>query len=337
MATAIRELTYREAVSAALWEEMERDPNVFLIGEDIGLGGGAFNVTKGFQKHFGKTRVVDAPLCESGFTGVAIGAALRGLRPVVEMQFADFVTEAFKMIVDYASGNHYRQMGPVPMVVRLPAAALASAGAFHSHNPESWFFHTPGLKMVAPATPYDAKGLLVAAIRDNNPVLYLEYKKLYNYPLADLPQALKPPIPEEEYVVPIGQARCLREGTNATLLTFGTGVLLAWEAAQRLEEEDGASIEVIDLRSLLPYDKGAILGSVKKTGRLLILHEAPRTGGVGGEFAAVVAEEAFEHLDAPIRRVTALDTPIPFSPPLEKAYLPSTEKVVEGLRALLAY
>ncbi len=328
--------TYREAISEALWEELERDENVFLLGEDIGLGGGAFYVTKGFQERFGPDRIVDTPLSEAGFSGAAIGAALAGMRPVVEFQFADFVTEAFKMIVDFASGNHYRQMGPVPVVFRLPAAAIASAGPFHSQNPEPWFFSTPGLKILAPTTAYDAKGMLKAAIRDDNPVLFLEYKKFYNYPLRDLPEALRPPVPGEDYTVPFGEARILREGEDISLITFGTTVLQALEAADILARE-GVECEVIDLRTILPFDKEAILESAEKTGKLLFLHEARKRGGIAGELASIVAEEAFEFLDAPIRRVGAIDTPVPLSPPLEKAYLPDTEKVVKALRELAAY
>lgn len=330
------QITYREAISAALWEEMERDESVLLVGEDIGLGGGAFYITKGFQERFGRERVVDAPLSEAGFTGAAIGAALNGMRPVVEFQFADFVTESYKMIVDFAAGNHYRQMGPVPLVLRLPAGALTSAGPFHSQNPEPWFFNTPGLKIAAPATAYDAKGMLKTAIRDNNPVIYLEYKKFYNYPLDDLPEVLRPEIPEEDYTVPFGEARILREGGDISLVTFGTTVLEALEAADILADE-GAEVEVIDMRSVLPFDEDAILESVEKTGRLLILHEAHLRGGVGGEFASIVAEKAFEYLDAPVRRLGGLDTPVPMSPPLEKAYLPGTDKVVRTLRELAAY
>ena len=330
------QITYREAISAALWEEMERDESVFLIGEDIGLGGGAFYITKGFQERFGRDRVADVPLSEAGFTGAAIGAALNGLRPVIEFQFADFVTEAFKMITDFAAGNHYRKMGPVPLVLRLPAAALVSAGPFHSQNPEPWFFATPGLKIVAPPTAYDAKGMMKSAIRDNNPVIYLEYKKFYNYPPDDLPEACRLNIPEEDYTVPFGVARILREGREISLVTFGTTVLEALEAADVLAQE-GAEVEVIDLRSIFPFDTEAILESVKKTGKLLVLHEARKRGGVAGEFASIVAEEAFEYLDAPIRRVGAIDTPIPLSPPLEKAYLPGTGEVIGALRELAAY
>ncbi len=329
-------ITYREALSAALWEEMERDADVFLLGEDIALGGGAFYVTKGFQEKFGRDRVVDVPLSEAGFTGAAIGAALCGMRPVVEFQFADFVTESFKMIVDFAAGNHYRQMGPVPIVLRLPAAALVSAGPFHSQNPEIWFFGTPGLKIVAPTTARDAKGMLKQAIRDPNPVIFIEYKKFYNYPIRELPEVLRPEIPPDDYTVPFGEARTLREGEDISLVTFGTTVLEALEAAEVLAAE-GASVEVIDLRTLVPLDKEAILRSVRKTGKILFLHEARKRGGVAGELAAIVGEEAFEHLDAPMRRVGAPEAHVPLSPPLEDAYLPSTEKVVSELRALAAF
>ena len=329
-------ITYREALSAAMWEEMERDEDVFLMGEDIGLGGGAFYITKGFMEKFGRDRVVDVPLSEAGFTGAAIGAALCGMRPVVEFQFADFVTESYKMIVDYAAGNHYRQMGPVPIVLRLPAAALVSAGPFHSQNPEIWFFGTPGLKIVAPTTAHDAKGMLKEAIRDPNPVIFIEYKKFYNYPVAELPEVLRPEIPEGDYTVPFGQAKTLREGDDISLVTFGTTVLEALEAAEVLEA-DGVSVEVIDLRTLVPLDKAAIIESAKKTGKILFLHEARKRGGVGGELAAIVAEEVFEYLDAPIRRLGAPDTHVPLSPPLERAYLPSTEKVVNELRDLAAF
>ncbi|MED5578402.1 MAG: alpha-ketoacid dehydrogenase subunit beta [Nitrospinota bacterium] len=328
--------TYSNAIREALWEEMERDENVYLLGEDIGLGGGAFYITKGFQEKFGVQRVVDTPLSEAGFTGSAIGSSLSGLRPVVEFQFADFVTESFKMIVDFAAGNFFRKMGPVPIVFRLPSAALTSAGPFHSQNPEIWFFGTPGIKIVAPSNPYDAKGLMKTAIRDNNPVVFIEYKKFYNYPPADLPDPLKLEIPEDDYVVPLGEARVLREGKDVSLITFGTTVIQALSAADQIEDE-GASVEVIDLRSIVPYDKEAILNSVKKTGRVLFLHEARKHGGISGEFASLISEEAFEYLDAPIIRIGAINTPVPLSPPLEKAYLPSLEETLFALRDLLEY
>jgi len=330
------QLTYRQAITTALWEEMERDPEVYLIGEDIGLGGGAFGVTKGFLEAFGAMRVVDAPLAESGFVGAAVGAAHKGLRAVVEMQFADFITETFKMLVDYAAGSYFRGAGPVPITIRLPAGALKSAGPYHSHNPEAWFYHTPGLKVVAPATPYDAKGLLKAAIRDNNPVLFIEYKKLYNLPLSQVPEVLHPEVPEGDWTVPIGKGRVIREGKHLTLITHGTTLYDAFQAAETLSDE-GVEVEVVDLRSILPFDRELILSSVKKTGRVLIVHEDHKTGGVGAEWAALIAEEAFESLDAPIHRVGALDTPIPYSPPLEEYFLPNTRKIVEALRELSAY
>lgn len=330
------QLTYRQAITAALWEEMERDKDLFLIGEDIGLGGGAFGVTKGFLKAFGPMRVVDTPLAESGFVGVAVGAAHKGLRAVVEMQFADFVTETFKMLVDYAAGAYFRGAGPVPITIRLPSGALKSAGPYHSHNPEAWFYHTPGLKMVAPATPYDAKGLLKAAIRDNNPVLFLEYKKLYNLPLSQIPEILRPEIPEGDFTVPIGRGRVIREGEDVTLVTHGTTVYDALRAAEAVSAE-GIEVEVIDLRSIVPFDRELFLSSVRKTGRALIVHEDHKTGGVGAEWAALVAEEAFESLDAPVRRVGALDTPIPYSPPLEEYFLPNAQKITEALRGLASY
>ncbi|MFQ5692986.1 MAG: alpha-ketoacid dehydrogenase subunit beta [Nitrospinota bacterium] len=329
-------ITYREAISAALREEMDLDPDVYQIGEDIGIGGGAFGVTKGFLERYGPMRVVDAPLSESGFVGMAAGSAQLGLRPVVEMQFADFVTETFKMLVDYAAGAHYRQVGPVPMVVRLPAGALNSAGPFHSRNPEAWFYHTPGLKIVAPASPYDAKGLLKAAIRDDNPVLYIEYKKLYNLPPDAYPPALRTDVPEEDYTVPIGEAQVLREGEDVTLITHGTMVLESLRAADDAERE-GIDAEVVDPRSILPFDREALLASVRKTGRVVIVHEDNKTGGVGSEWAAILAEEAFEWLDAPVRRVAALDTPMPYSPPLEEACLPGAGGIAEALREVAGY
>ncbi|MFQ5911816.1 MAG: alpha-ketoacid dehydrogenase subunit beta [Nitrospinota bacterium] len=329
-------ITYLEAIREALREEMRRDPGVFVLGEDIGIGGGAFGITKGFLQEFGRERVLDTPLAESGFIGVAIGTAILGLRPVVELQFADFVTDAYKMIVDFAACHHYHQGEPLPLTLRLPSGSLGSAGAFHSHNPEGWFFHSPGLKIVSAASPYDAKGLLLSAIRDNNPVLFLEYKKLYNLPPDRFPPELARDVPEGEFTVPIGEGQILREGRDLTLLTFGLTVFDALEAADRAGQ-DGVDIEVIDLRSIRPFDKDLILESVRKTGRVLIAHEDHRTGGVGAEWAAFVAGEAFHHLDAPVERVGALDVPIPFSPPLEAAFLPNPEKILAAVHQLAAY
>ncbi len=334
--TAQESLNYREAISAALWEEMDVNPEVYLLGEDIGIGGGAFGITKGFLDHFGPMRVVDTPLAESGFVGMAVGSAQMGLRPVVEMQFSDFVTDAFKMLVDYAAGTYYRQEWPVPIVVRLPAGALKSAGPFHSHSPEGWFYHTPGLKIVAPSCPYDAKGLLKAAMRDDNPVLFMEYKKLYNLPPAHYPESLRIEIPDEDYVVPIGQARIVREGEDLTLITHGTMVLEALLAAQEVERQ-GIDVEIVDLRSIIPFDREVFTESVKKTGKALLVHEDVKTGGVGAEWAAILAEEAFEWLDAPVKRVAAPDAPIPYSPPLEDFFLPNAEKIAKAISDLAAF
>lgn len=328
--------TYLEAIREALHGEMRRDPNVFILGEDIGIGGGAFGVTKGFLQEFGPRRVLDTPLAESGFIGVAIGTAILGLRPVVELQFADFVTDAYKMIVDFAACHHYHQGEPLPLTLRLPSGSLGSAGAFHSHNPEGWFFHVPGLKIVSAASPYDAKGLLLSAIRDNNPVLFLEYKKLYHLPPDRFPPQLAREVPKEDYTIPIGKGRVLREGSELTVLTYGLTVFDALEAAQRAEGE-GLDIEVIDLRSIRPFDQTLILDSVRKTGKVLIAHEDHLTGGAGAEWAARIAREAFHHLDAPVERVGALDVPIPFNPSLEAAFLPNAEGILAAVHRLAAY
>lgn len=323
-------VTYLEAISSGLREEMERDESVFCLGEDIGVYGGAFKITKGFLDAFGEDRVIDAPVAESVIIGAAMGAALMGMRPVAEMQFADFITCGFNQLVNNVAKTHYRWGAAVPLVVRCPSGAIGNAGPFHSQNPEAWFCKVPGLKVVAPATTYDAKGLLKSSIRDNNPVLYFEHKGLYRAP------RIREEIPEEDYTVPIGEAAVRREGVDATIVTYGKMVFHSLDAAETLAGE-GVETEVIDLRSLLPFDKQAILESVRKTNRLLVVHEDTLTGGFGGEIAAVVAEEAFEHLDAPVRRLAAIDTPVPFSPPLEQFFLPNTEKVTAALRDLLAY
>lgn len=323
-------VTYLEAISSGLREEMERDESVFCLGEDIGVYGGAFKITKGFLDDFGEDRVIDAPVAESVIIGAAMGAALMGMRPVAEMQFADFITCGFNQLVNNVAKTHYRWGAAVPLVVRCPSGAIGNAGPFHSQNPEAWFCKVPGLKVVAPATTYDAKGLLKSSIRDNNPVLYFEHKGLYRFP------RIREEIPEEDFTVPIGKAAVRREGGDATIVTYGKMVFHSLDAAETLAGE-GVETEVLDLRSLLPFDKQAILESVRKTNRLLVVHEDTLTGGFGGEIAAVVAEEAFEHLDAPVRRLAAIDTPVPFSPPLEQYFLPNTEKVTAALRALLAY
>jgi pyruvate/2-oxoglutarate/acetoin dehydrogenase E1 component len=318
-------MTYLQAISEALRHEMARDPSVFCIGEDIGAFGGAFKVTDGFVEEFGPDRCLDTPLAENAIIGTAVGAAAEGLRPVCEMQFADFIACGFDQLVNVAAKLHYRQGIAVPMVIRLPSGGGFSGGPFHSQNPEAWFLQTPGLKVVTPATAADAKGLLISAIRDPNPVCYLEHKGLYRH--------VKGEVPEGEYTVPIGSARIAREGAELTVIAYGSSVHLAIQAAEELGEE----IEVLDLRSLCPLDRDAILASVRKTGKALIAHEATRSCGVGAEVAALISEEAFEDLDAPIRRLTAPDVPIPFSPPLEQSVLPQLGDMKEACRELLSY
>jgi 2-oxoisovalerate dehydrogenase E1 component beta subunit len=317
--------TYLEAIRDGLWEEMERDPNVFLLGEDIGVYGGAFKVTAGFIEHFGERRVVDTPISESAIAGAAIGAGFVGHRPVAEMQFSDFITCGFDQIVNFAAKCRYRWNAPVPIVVRAPSGGGIHGGPFHSQNPEMWFVRTPGLKVVCPATPYDAKGLIKSAIRDNDPVIFFEHKALY--------RKIKEDLPTEEYTVPIGKAKVVRAGKDLSIITYGAMVWVALEAAETLAQE-GADIEVVDLRTLLPLDRDAVCDSVKKTSKALLLHEDTQTGGMAGELAATINERVFDYLDAPVIRVTAPDTPIPYSPPLEEAFLPNTAKVVEKARWL---
>ena len=320
--------TYLEAIREGLWEEMERDPNVFLLGEDIGVYGGAFKVTAGFFEHFGEKRVVDTPISESAIAGAAIGASFVGLRPVAEMQFADFITCGFDQIVNFAAKSRYRWGAPVPIVVRAPSGGGVHGGPFHSQNPEMWFVRTPGLKVVAPATAYDAKGLIKSAIRDNDPVIFFEHKGLY--------RRIKEELPAGDYTVPIGKAKIAREGTDLSIVTYGAMVWTALEAAEELARE-GASVEVLDLRTLVPLDREAVCESVKKTSKALLLHEDTRTGGMAGELAATINENVFEYLDAPVLRVTAPDTPVPYSPPLEEAFLPNAAKVIEKARWLWRY
>lgn len=307
---------------------MERDETVFCLGEDIGEYGGAFKVTKGFLRQFGEQRVMDTILAESAIIGVSIGAAIMGLRPVAEMQFADFVSCGWNQIVNMAAKAHYRWGVAVPMVIRLPSGGGLHAGPFHSQNPEAWFFHVPGLKLVAPATPYDAKGLIKSAIRDNNPVLYFEHKYLYRH--------MKAEVPDDDYIVPIGKAEIKRLGNDISLITYGSMVPVSLEAAANLAKE-GVEIEVLDLRSLLPFDKEMILKSAKKTNKVMIVHEATLTGGIGGEISATITQEAFEYLDAPIKRIASIDTPVPYSPPLEAHFMPNAEKITAALRELAAY
>jgi 2-oxoisovalerate dehydrogenase E1 component beta subunit len=319
-------MTYLQAISDGLREEMRHDETVFCMGEDIGAFGGAFKVTDGFIEEFGADRVWDTPLAEAAIVGTAVGAAIEGMRPVCEMQFADFISCGFDQLVNVAAKMHYRQGIAVPMVVRLPSGGGFSGGPFHSQNPEAWFLQSPGLKVVAPSTPSDAKGLLAAAIRDPNPVLFMEHKNLY--------RRAKGEVAEGRYETPIGEARVARAGTDLSVIAYGQMVSLALEATADL---DGASIEVIDLRTLCPLDEEAILASVRKTSKVVVLHEATRSCGVGAEVAALIGERCFEDLDGPIVRVTAPDTPIPFSPPLERAILPQSGDIEEACRELLAY
>jgi 2-oxoisovalerate dehydrogenase E1 component beta subunit len=322
------ELTYLQAISDGLRTEMRRDKRVFLIGEDVGVYGGAFKVSLGFQEEFGPWRVIDAPLAETAIVGGCTGAAIMGLRPVAEMQFADFISCAWDHLVTVAAKQRWRAGTPVPIVVRLPSGGGFSGGPFHSQNPESSFAHIPGLKCVCPATPEDAKGLLISAIEDPNPVLYFEHKHLY--------RRIKGEVPEERYVTPIGKARMHKEGSDISVVTWGAMVYTAEEAAQQLDA-DGVSVEILDLRTVMPWDKAAVLESARKTSKVLVLHEDTRTGGFGAEIAASIAEEAFEDLDAPVKRIAAPDCPVPFSPVLEKAYIPQVDDVVAGLRELAAY
>ncbi len=326
----MREATYLDAIREALAEEMRRDPKVFILGEDVGAYGGAFGVTQGLYDEFGDMRVVDTPISESAIIGISIGAALRGYRPVAEMQFADFISCGFDQIVNQAATLRYRYGGraSVPMVVRAPSGGNVGGGLYHSQNPEAWFIHRPGLKVVAPSTAWDAKGLLKAAIRDDNPVIYFEHKYLY--------RRAKGPVPEGDEIVPIGEAAVRREGGDATLITYGAMVGPSLEAADRLAK-DGAEVEVIDLRSLMPYDKAAIFASVEKTSRVLIVHEDVKTLGIGAELSAVIVEERFESLDAPVMRLTYPDTHVPFSHVLEAANLPDVDKITDALRKLAAY
>jgi len=320
------EKTYLQAISDGLRQEMRRDKRVFVIGEDVGVYGGAFKVTLGFQEEFGPWRVLDAPLSETAILGGATGAAIMGMRPVAEMQFADFISCGWDHLVTVAAKQRWRAGTPIPITVRLPSGGGFSGGPFHSQNPESSFAHIPGLKCVCPATPEDAKGLLVSAIEDPNPVLFFEHKHLY--------RRIKGEVPDERYKTPIGEARIHREGDELTVITWGAMVYTAAEAASKL---DDVSVEIVDLRSVMPWDKEAVLASVRKTSKVLVLHEDTRTGGFGAEIAATIAEEAFEDLDAPVKRIAAPDTPVPFSPALEAAFIPQVDDVVAGLRELAEY
>jgi len=326
--SAAKPVTYLEAIRQGLHEEMARDDSVFLIGEDVATYGGAFGVTLGLKDSFGEERILDTPISEIGFTGAAIGAAMMGMRPVVEYQFLDFISCAFDIITNYAATTRFRTGIAVPLVLRGPMGGGVRGGPFHSRNPESFFFNTPGIKIVAPATAHDAKGLIKSAIRDDDPVLFLEHKYLY--------RRIKEVLPEGEILVPLGKGIVRREGTDLTIITFGSMVHRSLDAAVKLAAR-GISAEVVDLRSLLPFDEELILASVKKTGKALIVHEATLTGGVGAEFAALISEKAFEYLDGPVLRVASLDTPVPYSPPLEDYFLPDTNLIENAAAKLAAY
>jgi len=321
-------VTYIDALRDAMREEMRRDERVFVIGEDVGTYGGAFRATAGFLDEFGPNRVIDTPIAESAIVGAAIGAAMNGMRPIAEMQFIDFITCGLNQIVNMAAKARYRWNAGVPLVVRGPCGGGVSGGPYHSQNVEAMFLSTPGLKIVEPATAYDAKGLMKAAIRDEDPVLFFEHKFLY--------RRVKEELPSEDYVVPIGKAAVPRAGTDVSVITFGACVHRALEAAGKLSGE-GVSVEVVDLRTLLPIDRETLVATTKKTNRVVLYHEAQRTGGIGAELAAIVAEECFEWLDAPPTRVTAPDSPVPYAPPLEAAFLPGTDDLVAAIRRVAGY
>ena len=321
-----RELTYLEAIAEAIRLEMRNDDDVLILGEDVGGDfGGAFKVTKGLAAEFGDARVLNTPIAELGFTGMANGMALMGLRPIIEMQFADFISTAFDSIVQFAATAHYRMGAAVPWVIRAPSDGGIRSGPFHSQNPEAWFVHTPGLKVVAPATPADAKGLLASAVRDDNPVIYFESKPLY--------RSIRGHVPPDEHLVPIGSAAVRREGSDVTVITYGSMVHQTLEAADRVHS-DGISTHVLDLRTLKPLDTAAIVEAVEATGKVVIVHAANRMAGVGAEVAALIAEQCFESLDGPVVRLGGADTPVPFSPPLEDAYRPNSEKIEAAIRRL---
>jgi len=327
-ATAKGQTTYVDAIREGLREEMQRDPSVFLIGEDIGVYGGAFKVTDGLIGEFGEERVIDTPISETAIVGAAVGAAMMGMRPVAEMQFIDFISCAFDMITNFAAKSRYRTGVGVPLVIRGPSGGGVHGGPFHSQNPEAYFAHTPGLKIVQPATAADAKGLIKAAIRDDDPVLFFEHKFLY--------RRIKEEMPPGDHVVPIGKAAVRRAGRDLSVITYGAMVWTALEAAEKMAGE-GCSVEVVDLRTLMPLDRETVCESARKTSKVLLLHEDTRSGGMAGELAATISENVFEYLDGPIVRVTAPDTPVPFSAALEEAFLPNVEKVLEKARWLHRY
>ena len=334
MATAAKQekgLTLIEAIRQGIHEEMTRDETVFVIGEDIGEYGGAFKLTEGLIDEFGAERMIDTPISEAAIVGAACGAALMGMKPVAEFQFIDFISCGFDMLTNYAAKSRYRGCGGIQAVFRGPCGSGVRGGPFHSLNAESFFLNTAGLKIIEPSTAYDAKGLIKAAIRDPDPVLFFEHKKLYRLP------RLREELPTEDYIVEIGKARTAREGVDLSIITFGAQVLNALDAADELEKSDGLGVEVIDLRTLAPLDKEAILATVKKTNRVMVLHEASLTGGIGGEISAIIAEEAFEWLDAPVIRVASIDSPVPFAPQMEDYFLPQVSEIVEAARRLAKY
>jgi len=321
-------MQFRHALRAAMTEEMERDPSVFCLGEDIGIYGGAFKITDGFIDRFGPERVIDTPIAESAIVGAAFGASLTGMRPVAEFQFMDFIGCAMNQISNMVAKTHYLWGAPAPLVLRGPSGGNVHGGPFHSQNPEMWFVHNPGLKVVCPATPYDAKGLIKASIRDNNPVIFFEHKYLY--------RRIKEEVPEDDYVVPLGKARIAREGRDISVITYAAMVHTALEAAELLSKE-GIELEIVDLRTLAPLDRETIAQTVKKTNKVIVLHEDTRTGGIAGEITAIINEEVFDDLDAPVVRIAALDTPVPFSPPQEERFLPKLSDVVDKARWLRSY
>jgi 2-oxoisovalerate dehydrogenase E1 component beta subunit len=322
------QLTYLEAIRQGIWEEMERDPSVFCLGEDIGIYGGAFKVTHGLIDRFGPERVIDTPIAESAIVGAAFGASLTGLRPVAEFQFMDFIACAMNQISNMLAKTHYLGGAPAPLVLRGPSGGYVHGGPFHSQNPEMWFVHNPGLKVVCPATPSDAKGLIKASIRDNNPVVFFEHKYLY--------RRIKEEVPAGDYIVPLGKARTARAGRDLSIITYAALVHTALEAAEILAQE-GIEVEILDLRTLSPLDREAIAETVRKTNKVILLHEHSRTGGIAGELAAIINEEAFDSLDGPIVRITGLDSAVPFSPPQEEYFLPKVGDVVREARRLKAY
>jgi 2-oxoisovalerate dehydrogenase E1 component beta subunit len=326
----VPEVTYLEALRDGLREEMRRDERVFILGEDVGLYGGAFKVTEGFVEEFGEARVVDTPISEAAIVGAAAGAAHLGMRPVAEMQFIDFISCAYDMLTNYVATARYRAGLACPMVVRGPCGGYVRGGPFHSQMPEAAFLHTPGLKIVCPATARDAKGLIKAAIRDDDPVLYFEHKYLYRRVKEQLPE-------DGDLLTPIGSARVAREGKDLSIVTYSAMVWKSLEAAEILEKEDGLQVEVLDLRTLLPMDDAAIAATVRKTNKVMIVHEDTRTGGIAGEITARINETAFEWLDGPVLRVTAADTPLPYAPTLEDYVLPQTADIISVARRLAAY